>query len=340
MSLKKSVLAFFESKRGQTVSGELIAGAFGVSRNAVWKAVRELERDGYIIKATSNKGYCFCDSNDILSVQGMLPFLLDKETASRIFVYPLLESTNKTAKEMAVSGAEHSTVIIADCQTAGRGRYGRSFFSPSSHGIYMSLILRPERLSFSTPTLVTAFAAVSVCMAIEAISDKSPQIKWVNDVFLDKRKVCGILTEAVTDYESGNAEWIVVGIGINFSTPLEDFPEELRHSAGAVFNADNIQATRNHLIAEIINRMLTNGFRYSEADMLDEYRKRLMMLGKRILVSDAQEPYEALAVDIDNNGCLIIKKDNGELKSISSGEIYVTVRRSGVRLHEEQYFSI
>ncbi|MDR2572503.1 MAG: biotin--[acetyl-CoA-carboxylase] ligase, partial [Oscillospiraceae bacterium] len=288
MNLKKSVLAFLEINRGQTVSGEIIAGQFGVSRNAVWKVIRELEKEGYKIRAASNRGYCLCESNDILSVEGMVPFLFDKEAANRIFVYPLLESTNKTAKEMAISGAEHGTVVIADGQTAGRGRYGRSFFSPSSFGIYMSVIMRPERLRFSTATLVTSFAAVSVCRAIEAISDKFPQIKWVNDIFINGKKVCGILTEAVTDYESGNVEWIVVGIGINFSTPVTDFPDDIKQSAGAVFSGNNIPTTRNHLVAGIINRMMENNHKNGEAEMLEEYKNRLMMLGKRITVSGAQ----------------------------------------------------
>ncbi|MCL2874297.1 MAG: biotin--[acetyl-CoA-carboxylase] ligase [Defluviitaleaceae bacterium] len=258
-----------------------------------------------------------------MSVQGIIPFLSNKKISDKIFVYPSLESTNKTAKEMAISEAEHGTIIIANCQTAGKGRYGRYFHSPPSHGIYMSFILHPAQFSFNTPTLVTSFAAVTVCEAIEAISEKSPKIKWVNDIFLDGKKVCGILTEAVTDYESGNVQWVVVGIGINFSTPILDFPEDLRQTAGAVFLGDNPSTTRNHLIGEIINLMIVNENRCGEKDMLDRYRKRLMMLGERILVIGAEHTYEALAVDIDDIGRLLVKKDNGEIHPLSSGEISV-----------------
>lgn len=326
MSTKKRILELFESRRGQTISGGYIAGQFNVSRNAVWKAVKELEKDGYKIEAAANKGYCFCEDNDILSAQGMLPFLSDKKTADRIYVYPSLESTNKTAKEMAISDAGHGTIIIADRQTAGKGRYGRDFFSPPLSGIYISFILRSEQLRLNEPTLVTSFAAVSVCEAIEAISEKKPQIKWVNDIFLDGKKICGILTEAVTDYESGNIPWIVAGIGINFSTSATAFPEELREIAGAVFTRGNPPVTRNRLAAEVVNRIMDPE---NQSDLTDRYKKRLMMLGKTVLVTGAgvTEPYEATAVDIDGAGRLVVKKDNGETLSLSSGEIRIVTQK-------------
>jgi len=257
MSSKKYVLALLESKRNQSISGEYIAEQLNVSRNAIWKAIRELRNDGYKIRAVTNKGYCLCEDNDILSVEGMLPYLSQEKISERIFIYDCLESTNKTAKEMAISEAEHGTVVIADSQTAGKGRYGRSFHSPPNHGLYMSLIIKPNQYRFSTPTLITAFSAVTVCEAIEAISDKRPKIKWVNDIFLNGKKICGISAEAITDFESGNTQWIVVGIGVNYSTLATDFPEELRHIAGSVFGLDTPPTTRNHLAAEILNRFLT-----------------------------------------------------------------------------------
>jgi len=274
--------------------------------NAVWKAVDE--------------------GNDTISIKGVAPFLKQKDILNKIHVYSSLESTNKTAKEMALSAAEHGTVVIADYQTAGKGRYGRTFYSPQSHGIYMSLILHPIKLSLSTPALVTHFAAVSVCEAIESISDKKPQIKWVNDIFLNKKKICGILTEAITDIKSGNIQGMVVGIGINFSTPTMGFPDDLRQIAGAVFEDGKPSITRNHLIGEIINRILFLKNQYSNQELLDKYRKRLMMLGENILVTGPNKSYEAIAIDIDDAGQLIIKKDNDEVISLSSCEIRVRNR--------------
>jgi BirA family biotin operon repressor/biotin-[acetyl-CoA-carboxylase] ligase len=323
MSTKKSILALLEMNRGQSISGEHIAKKLNISRNAVWKAVKELEKDGYQINATTSKGYCLCDNNDILSVQGIIPFLSKNVISDKIFVYSSLESTNKTAKEMALSEAEHGTVIIADGQTAGRGRYGRGFFSPSGDGIYMSIILHPSKLSFNTPTLVTSFAAVAVCEAIESISEKTPKIKWVNDIFVEEKKICGILTEAVTDYESGIAQWIVVGIGINFRNSTIDFPEELRGIAGAVFSDEKPSTTRNHLAGDIINRVLASEKSDNEKEMLNEYKKRLMMLGERISIISTKSPYEAIALDIDDAGHLIVKKDDGQILTLSSGEISI-----------------
>ena len=253
--------------------------------------------------------------------------LISKEVFVReVFVYPSLESTNKTAKEMAIGGAAHGTIIIADYQTAGKGRYGRAFHSPAGHGIYMSLILHPSQLCLDATGLLTHFAAVSVCEAIEAISDKKPKIKWVNDIFLGNKKICGILTEAVTDFESGNMQWIVVGIGINFSTPVADFPEELRKIAGAIFDSGDVSTTRNHLIAEIINRMMICKNQFDKKEVLEKYRKRLMMLGQSVLVTGAGKSYEATAMDIDDMGRLIVKKGTGETLPLSVGEISASIK--------------
>jgi BirA family biotin operon repressor/biotin-[acetyl-CoA-carboxylase] ligase len=323
MSSKKNILALLENRRDEYISGEYIAEQFNISRNAVGKAINEIKKDGYKINAVTNKGYCLCDDNDILSVQGMLPHLSQINTSEKIFVHDILESTNKTAKEKAISGAEHGTVIIANCQTAGKGRYGRAFYSPLNYGIYMSFILRPSQFYFSTPTLITAFAAVSVCEAIETISDKKPRIKWVNDIFIDKKKICGILTEAVMDFESGNTQWIVVGVGINFNKPPSiDFPEDLQQIAGAIFETDSLPTTRNCLCSEIINRII-HSESHDEKKILEEYRRRMYILGKKVSVTGGTETYEALALDIDDIGRLVVQKDNGEILPLSSGEIRV-----------------
>ncbi len=323
MSTKTNILSLLENNRGQSISGESIATQLGVSRNAVWKAVNELKKDGYQIKAVTNKGYCLLSDNDILSAEGILPFLSHKELANQIFLYDTLESTNKTGKEMAIERAEHGTVILTDSQTAGRGRYNRAFHSPAEHGIYMSLILRPAQLGFSTPTLVTSFAAVCVCEAIEAITDSKPKIKWVNDVFINEKKICGILTEAVTDFESGSIEWVVVGIGINFSTRSSDFPKELQPIVGSIFPSGNATTTRNHLIAEIINRMVLPNRKMDEKEMMKKYRQRLWMLGKEVMVYQVNESYKATAIDVDDIGQLIIRNESGKVLSLSSGEISV-----------------
>lgn len=324
MSTKYRILELLEQNRGDSISGERLAGILNVSRNAVWKAVKELEKEGYSIEAVTNKGYRLSDQNDIVSIQGIKPFLSpqSKLYAENIKIYKTLESTNKTAKEMAVAGAEHGTVIIADSQTKGRGRYSRSYFSPSG-GLYMSIILRPEVLNFENPTSVTAFAAVAVCEAIESISEKTPKIKWVNDVLIDEKKVCGILTEAVTDFESGSLDWIVLGIGINVYIKTEDFPDDLQTSATSIFPDEKMFGVRNKLSAEIINRILGYDITPREAEIFRKYKNRLAMLGNQVTVIQNKNEYKAAVIDIDAAGHLVVKNENGEIITVSSGEIRV-----------------
>ena len=325
MSTKNRILELLEQQRGESISGEHLAGVLGISRNAVWKAIKELQKDGYNIVAVTNKGYCLSAENDIISIPGIKPFLSERSQfyANKIQVHKSLESTNKTAKEMAVAGAEHGTIIISDCQTMGRGRYSRNFFSPSGGGLYMSIVLRPEAMHFKNPTSVTAFAAVSVCEAIESISTKVPRIKWVNDIFIDGKKVCGILTEAVTDFESGGLDWVVLGIGINVHTRTEDFPCDLQSIATSIYPDEKMSGVRNRLSAEIINRILGFETLPSETEIFEKYKKRLMVLGKEITVIQNQMEYKATAIDVDSAGHLIVKNENGEIITVSSGEIRI-----------------
>ena len=324
MNTKNRILELLEQQRGESISGEYIAGILNISRNAVWKAIKELQKEGYNIVAVTNKGYRLSDENDIISIQGIKPFLSEKSLsyAENIRIYRSLESTNKTAKEMAIAGADHGTVIISDHQTNGRGRYSRGFFSPAG-GLYMSIILRPEVLRFDDPTAVTAFAAVSVCEAIEIISDKTPEIKWVNDIFINGKKVGGILTEAVTDFESGGLEWIALGIGINVYTRAENFPSDLRTLADSIYPDGKVPGVRNQLAAEIINRIPGVDASPGEKEIFEKYKKRLMMLGKEITVIQGKETYKATAVDIDALGHLIVKNESGEIITLYSGEIRI-----------------
>ena len=325
MITKNRILELLEQQRGESISGEHLAGVLGISRNAVWKAIKELQKDGYHIVAVTNKGYCLSDENDIVSIPGIKPFLSERSQpyANKIQIYKSLESTNKTAKEMAIAGAEHGTVILSDCQTMGRGRYSRNFFSPAGGGLYMSIILRPEVLHFENPTSVTAFAAVAVCEAIESISKKTPKIKWVNDIFIDGKKVCGILTEAVTDFESGGLDWVVLGIGINVYIRTEDFPGDLQSLATSIYPDEKMPGVRNKLSAKIINRILGFEAPPSEEEIFEKYKKRLMVLGKKITVIQNQVEYKATAIDVDSVGHLIVKNENGERITISSGEIRI-----------------
>jgi BirA family biotin operon repressor/biotin-[acetyl-CoA-carboxylase] ligase len=276
VSVKLDVLALLERGRGEHISGGAMARALSVSRSAVWKAVEELRRDGYAIEAVTRSGYRLPPDSDILSVQGMLPFLSPGVEAGRIFVHGAVDSTNTIAKELALGGAAHGTAVLADSQTAGRGRCGRAFHSPPGRGLYLSVLLRPERLWFRELTLLTAFAAVAVCETVEALSGRQARVKWVNDVFVDGRKVCGILTEAVFDVESGQVQWAVLGVGVNLRAAAEDFPENIRHTAGSVFPEGGPSVTRSRFAAELLNRLLAPEPVPDAQTLVASYRRRLI----------------------------------------------------------------
>jgi BirA family biotin operon repressor/biotin-[acetyl-CoA-carboxylase] ligase len=320
MSTKAKLLALLEKNRDKSLSGEDIARSLGVSRAAVWKAVRSLKSEGFLISAAPNRGYSLSEESSVLSVQGLIPYLTKESRADNIHIYKTLESTNKTAKEMAINGCAHGTVVIADGQTAGRGRSGKSFYAPPGSGLYMSLVMRLERFQPRTTTWITGSAAVAVCRAIQKVSGRDAKIKWVNDILLDGKKICGVLTEAVTDFESGGIEWVVVGIGININTA--DFPEELKSTAGTLYSEKVPGSIRNRIAAEVINFLLDPGTWLNYREVHDEYKKRLTLLGDRVsVIQPGETAYEAVAVDIDDDGRLIVEKDDGQRAVLSSGEI-------------------
>ncbi|WP_027400213.1 biotin--[acetyl-CoA-carboxylase] ligase [Anaerovorax odorimutans] len=329
---KDKVLKILEENKGNSVSGENLAEIIGVSRSAVWKAINELRKEGYFIEAITNKGYCLDKKNDVLSVQGILPFLSDYDTKDKIFVFKTLESTNQTLKKMAIDGAKEGTMVISQEQTKGKGRMGRSFFSQSKSGIYMSILLKPN-FGISKSVLITTAASVAVCRAIKKLTNADPKIKWVNDIYINNKKICGILTEAVTDFESGQIEHIVLGIGVNFNT--EDFPKEISNVAGSL-NTKN--TSRNELIAEIYKEVLSINNNLESREFIKDYRSLSLVLGKEIRIYKAgkapagNEPDDrstdficATAIDIDNNGGLVVKYKDDSVASLNSGEISIRV---------------
>lgn len=323
MSTKEQVLGLLEKNKGESLSGEYIAELLSISRSAVWKAVRQLEKEGYKIEAVPNKGYSLLNVNDIISLQGLAALLPLKLCEGKIHIFKTLESTNKTAKEMAISNAEHGTIVITETQTAGRGRFGRSFYSPSGGGLYISFVLKPEIINFTTPETVTVYAAVCVCRVIENICGLKAGIKWVNDIFYEGKKVCGILTEGVTDLESQSMQWLALGIGINIYTPTGGFPDNIKNTAGALYHEGYTPPVKNKIAAALIKEIMNTP--KNEAHIFDEYKNRLIMLSKTISVTSKDGVYSAKAVGVTNRGHLIVKKDNGDTLELFSGEISIKV---------------
>lgn len=323
MSVKNDVLHMLEQNKGKSISGQELAEKLGVSRTAVWKAINSLKEDGFFIEGVSNKGYSLAVSSDLLSSEGIRIYLNVQYKEIPIKVYKSINSTNTEAKLMIMNNAVHGTVILAEEQLSGKGRMGRDFYSPSESGIYMSIILKPT-LNMSDSVLITTAAAVAVSLAIEKITGVITRIKWVNDIYLNDKKICGILTEAVTDMESGAINSVVVGIGLNVKT--ESFPENIEYAAGSIFKMNDNKFIRNQLSAEIINNVLSILNDIPNRKFIETYKERSMILGERVRYCKDNQWFEGYAQDIDSNGALIVSHDDGHKEILNSGEI--TVRRN------------
>ena len=318
MSTKSDILAELEKHRGEYISGQELADTLNISRTSVWKAVKALEEDGHLIEAAPNRGYRLSGGSDILSVEGIVSALSSGGPA-QIEVLKTVDSTNNRAKLLALSGAPDGTLVVSEEQTAGRGRYGKKFFSPKGSGLYMSVLLRPEK-GESSFQMLTVAAAVSVCEAMESIAGIKPEIKWVNDVYLSGKKVCGILTEAGTDLESGGIDSVIVGIGVNCTTLSEGFPEELRGLAGSIGLSGK---TRNELCAGIYERLMTYRKDLSSAAVINKYRDRSMMYGREIGFIYGGENRRGTVFGINDAGNLLVKCENGEKLTLLGGEVTI-----------------
>ena len=319
MSTKNDVLSVLERDRDRYISGQELAETLKISRTAVWKAVKCLEDDGHKILAINNKGYKLEVCSDLLSAEGIRVNLPENYKNCPITVLNVTDSTNNQAKMLAADKTAHGTILLAEEQTAGRGRYGKSFFSPRGAGLYMSIVLKPHS-GIAEPQMITIATALAVCRAIEKLTDKKPQIKWVNDIYLEGKKICGILSEAVTDFESGNVESIVVGVGVDCTTSEAIIPQEFRGIIGSLGTG---QISRNCLAAEIAAGVLDNFENLSDKEIIDEYRKRSFMFGKDISFMRGNEKLSATVTGISDSGSLLVRLNSGEDIALNSGEVTI-----------------
>ena len=324
---KDALLVLFEKNKGHYFSGEEIAETLSVSRAAVWKAVESLRLEGYAIEAQKGRGYCLSPDTDIVSAQGVGKYLrsdldLDFE------VYEEVTSTNTLLKEKAAAGAREGTVIIANSQTGGKGRLGRSFYSPLNTGLYISILMRPSDMPAKEALKMTTMSAVAACRAIEAVlplSEKHrPQIKWVNDIYFCGRKVVGILTEAAMSMENGNLEYAVPGIGFNVYLPEGGFPEELKNIAGAIL-PDRVPDAKNRIAAEFLNHFFAIYRSKDHGDYAAEYKRRSLVLGKNVDVipTGGGKTRRAKVLDITEDCGLLVEFKDGTKEVLSSGEVSV-----------------
>ena len=278
VSTRQALLQALSAAGGSYVSGQQLAETLGVSRAAVHKAAAALTAQGYALEAAPRRGY---------RLAGGDPFCAEAigDYPAPIYLYDTLESSNRTAKLLALDGAPHGTLVLTAHQSAGRGRLGRRFESPAGKGVYCSVLLRP-----------------------------------VNDLYYQGRKVCGILTEAGTDLESGQLEWLVVGIGLNLTSTAADWPEELARRAGSLYPGGPAPVSRAALAGAIARELLALCPAF---DCLDEYRSRCFVPGHWVAVCTAAETYAARAIAIDDNGALLVEREGGRRAALQHGEVSI-----------------
>ena len=320
MAVMDEVLRILEARRGETVSGEQMAAELGLSRAAVWKAVSGLKDRGFRISAGTNRGYTLESDGGMLHPETIRRHLR-ADGAFRLRVYDRVEgSTNDLAREAALRGEEEGLAVIADAQTAGRGRQGRPFLSPPGSGVYLSLLLRPK-LPAEEAVAITGIAGVAAARAIADVGGGSAGIKWVNDVYLRGRKVCGILTEAGMGMESGGLDYAVLGIGVNLFPPPGGFPPELAEIAGAVFPGKPEDDERSRLIAAILDRFLPLYRALPDKGWLEEYRSRSILTGREVRFLRQGREHRGLVLGVDNSARLLLRLADGEETALSSGEV-------------------
>ncbi len=319
MNIKQTLLNTLAEADGGYISGAAIAEKLGVSRNAVWKTVKALEADGFVIESVTSKGYRLSADSNRISADLIAPLLTTKEIGRNMQVFSEIDSTNTAAKKLASERVPDGTVIIADKQTEGRGRMGRSFESPSGTGIYMSLVLYPK-FGLECAPLITSAAACAVAEAIDEVCGCDVSIKWVNDLYLNGRKICGILTEASLGLEMKNLDHAVIGIGVNVRSVRNVFGEELGNIATSIEDETGVKADRNVLCGAMLNKLEHYLGMVESREFLNEYRRRELLTGNTITANVGGNTLTGMAMGIDDNANLIIKLPDGKLKKLSSGE--------------------
>lgn len=317
MTTKETVLQCLTQADGAAVSGAQMAEQAGVSRAAVWKAICALRDDGYAIDAVTRGGYTLRADGGRLTAAAVTARLRTPGLA--VTALENTDSTNTCVRRLAEDGAPEGTVVVAAAQTAGRGRSGKSFLSPAGTGLYMSVLLRPQ-LAMGDALLITTAAAVAVAHAVERVAAVTAQIKWVNDVYVDGKKVCGILTEGALDLENGGLRYAILGIGINICPPAGGFPPELAPIAGALTETGG-EALRAPLAAAVLDEFFALYPHLTEKPFYDDYVSRSLLTGRQIEVLRGGMHLPAMALGIDRDLHLRVRYADGSEENLVAGEV-------------------
>ncbi len=320
MGNKEKLASLLARGGDEFISGSTIAEELGVSRAAVWKNIKALEKAGYRIEAVNNKGYRLAADNDVTDRDSVLKYIGGEDGPFTLEVYESIGSTNTALKERAETLPDW-TIAVAGEQSEGRGRTGRSFYSPAGTGVYLSVLMK-ENIRFADAGRLTTAAAIAACRAIEECTDSTARIKWVNDVFVNGKKTCGILTEASVNYETGMPDWIVTGIGFNVYEPEGGFPEEIAYVAGAV-TAGRQKDLRSRIAAAFVKHFRTFFGMLQSPGLYREYRERCFMIGRPIFVLNAGMRIPATALDINEDFALLVRYEDGREETLRAGEVSI-----------------
>ncbi len=322
---KKEVLHFLQENQNEYVSGEALCRRLGITRAAVWKAVAALRKEGYTIEARPSQGYRLSAVPDALTKDAILSFL-PSLPENKLTVLDSVDSTNTYLKRLSLSCADSDLVAVADHQSAGRGRMGRSFESPAGKGVYLSLLLRPD-IAPAQALPATGLCAVAVQRAIKSVCGIDCGIKWTNDLVYGSKKICGILTEMALESESGRVQHMIVGVGVNVHHKAEDFSPEVAALASSLDLAAEQKVSRAQLTAAMIEEILKLPALLENpaaiCDYVADYRAHCVTLGKdaRLMWREGEE--KVFALDIDDSFGLVVRHADGAVETIRSGEVSV-----------------
>ena len=324
--MRNKILQILRESRDNYISGEEMADRLGVSRTAVWKHIKEMRAQGYDIESHARKGYVLKEAPDALLTGEIAHDLQTSVIGQNIICHEEIDSTNNEAKRLAREGAAEGTVVVAECQTGGKGRLERQFFSPKGKGIWFSVILRPKFLPQEAPKC-TLMAAVAVARAMAEFG-LEPGIKWPNDLLYENKKLVGILTEMSAEMDGIN--YIVIGTGINVNIDQSEFPEDIREVATSLCMMKGEPLPRVKFFQAVLRAMddlyaqvQAQGF----APVLQEWRKYSITLGQEVKVIGVRdgEVYFGKAVDIDEDGALLVDTEEGR-KKVLAGDVSIRPR--------------
>ncbi len=321
--LKDQVLALLKGGEAP-LSGEAMSAALGVSRAAVWKAMEALREEGYAISSAPRRGYRLEGSPDRLSPGELAGALEGRLVGRELVCLPTVGSTNNEVKRRAVAGAAEGLAVLADTQTGGRGRRGRSFVSPAGKGLYLSVLLRP-RCSLDELMWLTSWTAVAVCDGVEAACGVRPGIKWTNDIVLGGKKLCGILTEVGMEGESGDLQYAVVGAGVNVTQAETDFGPEVAKVAVSLEQALGIAPRRSDLAAAVLAALdeMYAAFPREKERYLARYRADCLTVGREVRLLREGGEERAFAEAVDDDFALVVRHPDGRRERVSAGEVSV-----------------